>query len=573
VRPFDPRLARYATGVRRLIALSVALGVASAVVVVVQAILLAGILADVIIGGAGPDQVAGRLGALAVVIAIRAALAWAAEELAGRSASAVTAGLRRDLVLHAAALGPRWRSGEHGGRLAVLATTGVESLHSYLARYLPQLVLSVVVPGIMLIYLFSADLTSGIIVLVTLPLIPLFMALVGWYTDRQTRAKWASLSRLAAHFTDVVAGLPTLKVFGRAKAQAEAVRRVTDDYRTSSMVTLRVAFLSSMVLELLASLSVALVAVAIGLRLVYGGLALEVGLAVLILAPEAYLPLRQLGTQFHAAADGVEAAGRVLDVLDTPPPVPGTRRDLTAPFGIRVDAATVGRAGERGAVGPLTLVAPAGQVTVVTGDSGAGKTTLLQLLAGVLRPDTGAVTVTSGTSGEGDAVPVADLDPGWWRSQLGWAAQGGALQAGTIRQNLTLGRPDLDEATLRSALLAADAAGFVDALPGGLEHRLGDGGSGLSQGQRQRLTLARALARPAPVLLLDEPTAALDEPTEQRVLAGMRRLIGGRTVVLVTHRPGPLALADQIVRLEPSAGASAEGASDPALATAAVNPW
>ncbi|HEY7814328.1 MAG TPA: thiol reductant ABC exporter subunit CydD [Nakamurella sp.] len=573
MRPFDPRLARYATGVRRLIALSVALGVASAVVVVVQAILLAGILADVIIGGAGPDQVAGRLGALAVVIAIRAALAWAAEELAGRSASAVTAGLRRDLVLHAAALGPRWRSGEHGGRLAVLATTGVESLHSYLARYLPQLVLSVVVPGIMLIYLFSADLTSGIIVLVTLPLIPLFMALVGWYTDRQTRAKWASLSRLAAHFTDVVAGLPTLKVFGRAKAQAEAVRRVTDDYRTSSMVTLRVAFLSSMVLELLASLSVALVAVAIGLRLVYGGLALEVGLAVLILAPEAYLPLRQLGTQFHAAADGVEAAGRVLDVLDTPPPVPGTRRDLTAPFGIRVDAATVGRAGERGAVGPLTLVAPAGQVTVVTGDSGAGKTTLLQLLAGVLRPDTGAVTVTSGTSGEGDAVPVADLDPGWWRSQLGWAAQGGALQAGTIRQNLTLGRPDLDEATLRSALLAADAAGFVDALPGGLEHRLGDGGSGLSQGQRQRLTLARALARPAPVLLLDEPTAALDEPTEQRVLAGMRRLIGGRTVVLVTHRPGPLALADQIVRLEPSAGASAEGASDPALATAAVNPW
>ena len=250
----------------------------------------------------------------------------------------------------------------------------------------------------------------------------------------------------------------------------------------------------------------------------------------------------------------------MLDVLDTPPPVPGTRRDPTAPFGIRVDAATVGSAGERGAVGPLTLVAPAGQITVVTGDSGAGKTTLLQLVAGVLRPDTGAVKVATGA---GDAVPVADLDPGWWRSQLGWSAQGGALQAGTIRQNLTLGRTDLDETTLRSALQAADAAGFVDALPGGLEHRLGDGGSGLSQGQRQRLTLARALARPVPVLLLDEPTAALDEPTEQRVLAGMRRLIGGRTVVLVTHRPAPLALADQIVRLEPSDGASAEACLRP----------
>ncbi|HEY5878060.1 MAG TPA: thiol reductant ABC exporter subunit CydD [Nakamurella sp.] len=570
MRPFDPRLARYATGVRRLLVLSVALGVAAAVVVVGQAILLAGILADVIIGGAGAEQIAGRLGALALVIAIRAALAWAAEELAGRSASAVTAGLRRDLVLHAAALGPRWRSGEHGGRLAVLATTGVESLHTYLARYLPQLVLSVVVPVIMLIYLFSADLTSAIIVLVTLPLIPLFMALVGWYTDRQTRAKWASLSRLAAHFTDVVAGLPTLKVFGRAKAQAQAVRRVTDDYRRSSMVTLRVAFLSSMVLELLASLSVALVAVAIGLRLVYGGMTLEVGLAVLILAPEAYLPLRQLGTQFHAAADGVEAAGQVLDVLDTPAPVPGTRNGLSAPFAVRLDAVEVGAPGARGAVGPLTLDAPAGQVTVVIGDSGAGKTTLLQLIAGVVRPESGAVRITAG---DGQTVPVADLEPDWWRSRLGWAAQGGALQAGTIRQNLTLGNPDVDDETLRTALVAVDAAGFVDALPGGWEHRLGDGGSGLSQGQRQRLTLARALARPAPVLLLDEPTAALDEATEERVIAGIRRLIGGRTVVLVTHRPGPLALADQIIRLAPVEEAGNDEPPDPALATSGVNPW
>lgn len=553
---------------------SVALGLASAVVVVVQAVLIAGILADVIIGGTEPADLAGRLLALAAVIAVRAALAWAAEETAGRSASAVTAGLRRDLLGHAAALGPRWRSAEHGGRLAVLATTGVESLHNYLARYLPQLVLSVVVPVVMLIYLFGADLTSGIIVLVTLPLIPLFMALVGWYADRQTRAKWASLARLATHFTDVVAGLPTLKVFGRAKAQAAAVRRVTDDYRRSSMVTLRVAFLSSMILELLASLSVALVAVAIGLRLVYGDLTLEVGLAVLILAPEAYLPLRQLGTQFHAAADGVEAAGRVLDVLDTPPPTPGARRDLATPFGLTLVAAAVGSPGERGAVGPLTLDVPAGRITVVTGPSGAGKTTLLQLIAGVVRPDAGTVAVVPGS---GDAVPVADLEPGWWRSHLGWAAQGGALQAGTVRENLALGNPGAGDDTLRAALEAVDAAGFVDALPGGWQHRLGDAGSGLSQGQRQRLTLARALARPAAVLLLDEPTAALDEATEQRVLAGIRRLAAGRTVVLVTHRPGPIALADQVVRLGAAdadvALGQSGGEADPALATSAVNPW
>ncbi|WP_395727123.1 thiol reductant ABC exporter subunit CydD [Nakamurella sp.] len=576
MRPLDPRLTRYASGVRRLLVVSVALGLASAVVVVIQAVLIAGLLAEVIIGGTAPADLAGRLGALAAVIAARAALAWAAEETAGRSATTVTAGLRRDLLVHAAALGPRWRSAEHGGRLAVLATTGVESLHTYLARYLPQLVLSVVVPVVMLIYLFGADLTSGIIVLVTLPLIPLFMALVGWYTDRQTRAKWASLARLATHFTDVVAGLPTLKVFGRAKAQAEAVRRVTDDYRRSSMVTLRVAFLSSMILELLASLSVALVAVAIGLRLVYGDLTLQVGLAVLILAPEAYLPLRQLGTQFHAAADGVEAAGRVLDVLETRPPTVGTRQDVTAPIGLTLDAAAVGSPGERGAVGPLTMDLPAGQITVVTGPSGAGKTTLLQLIAGVVRPDSGAVLVRSGT---GDEVPVADIEPGWWRSRLGWAAQGGALQSGTIRENLALGSPDADDGALRAALEAVDAAGFVDALPAGWQHRLGDGGSGLSQGQRQRLTLARALARPVPVLLLDEPTAALDEATEQRVLAGIRRLAAGRTVVLVTHRPGPIALADQVVRLGADGGDDAfggpggDGPAEPALATTAVNPW
>lgn len=601
MRPLDPRLARYATGVRRLLVLSVVLGTASALAVVVQAVLLAGVLADVIIDGLGPQQVADRLLVLAAVIVARAALAWASEEIAGRNASAVTAGFRRDLLRHAAALGPRWRAGEHGGRLAVLATTGVESLHTYLARYLPQLVLSVIVPVIMLIYLFGADLTSGIIVLVTLPLIPLFMALVGWYTDRQTRAKWASLSRLAAHFTDVVAGLPTLKVFGRAKAQAQAVRRVTDDYRRSSMTTLRVAFLSSMVLELLASLSVALVAVAIGLRLVYGDLTLQVGLAVLILAPEAYLPLRHLGTQFHAAADGVEAAGRVLDVLGTPPPVPGTRTGLAAPFGVVLDRAALGRPGERGAVGPLTLQVPPGEITVITGDSGAGKTTLLQLIAGVVRAESGFVQVTTA---DGGCLAVPDLEPGWWRAQLGWAAQGGALVAGTIRENLALGHPDLDDATLRAALAAVDAAEFVDALPDGWQHRLGDGGSGLSQGQRQRLTLARALARPAPLLLLDEPTAALDEATEARVLAGIRRLVRGRTVVLVTHRPGPLALADHVVQLTsdtlrsspgvPSDGAPDDGApdddapdddapddavdavdvtTDPSLATTAVNPW
>ena len=572
---------RYAAGVRTLLVVSVGLAVLSAIAVITQAVLLAGILADVIIGGADLPDVADRLVALAVVIGVRAGLAWASEEIAKRSAVSVTAGLRRDLLRKAATLGPRWRSGENSGELSVLATTGVDSLHDYVARYLPQLVLSVLIPLIMLGYLFTADLTSAIIVALTLPLIPLFMALVGWYTDRQTKAKWESLSRLAGHFADVIAGLPTLKVFGRAKAQAASVRRVTEDYRKTSMVTLRVAFLSSMVLELLASLSVALVAVAIGLRLVYGDMTLQVGLAVLILAPEAYLPLRQLGTQFHAAADGVAATAKVLAVLETPVAPPGTRTDLPAVPGLRLESVTVGTPGQRGAVGPLTLRLPPGRITVIVGPSGIGKTTLLHLLAGMLGPDSGRVLLEGATGYRGGSGPdggalvpdvdLADVDPGAWRSRLSWAGQGAALQAGSIRDNLALGNDGVDDAALRAAMVWADADAFVDSMDQGWNSPLGEGGSGISQGQRQRLSLARALARPSSVLLLDEPTASLDAETERRVLDGIARGAVGRTVVLVTHRSAPLAIADQVIELDSDAPLTLPQGNPDALT--AVGPW
>jgi len=549
MRPLDPRLIRRAAGVRNLLLVSVLLGLGAAAAIVAQAVLLAEILAQVIIGRHGFSAVAREVVALAAVIAVRAGLAWAAEELARRSAAAVITGLRRELLIHAAALGPRWRSGANGGELAVLTGAGLDSLHDYLARYLPQLVLAMFVPIVMVLYIGASDLVSGVIVVCTLPLVPLFMALVGWYTQRQTRAKLVALKQLGGHFTDVIAGLPTLKVFGRATAQAAAVRRITEQYRRTTMGTLKVAFLSSMVLELLASLSVALVAVTIGLRLVSGGLTLQIGLTVLILAPEAYLPLRALGTQFHAAADGVAAAGQVLDLLEMSPPAVGVRADVGGVVGLRVDGVVVGDpAGhDRGVVGPLSMSIPAGRITVVTGPSGAGKTTLLQVLSGVLRPTAGRVLISDAGPA---AVDLADIVPDHWRRSLAWSGQRPVLRAGSIRENLEA--PDAGADQLRQALTDCAAIDFIDALPLGWDTELGQDGVGLSQGQRQRICLARAVLHSgsASLVLLDEPTSALDETTELLVLEGLSRALAGRTVVLVSHRSAPLAIADQVIALE-----------------------
>ncbi|MET3806606.1 thiol reductant ABC exporter CydD subunit [Nakamurella sp. UYEF19] len=546
MKPLDPRLIRRAAGVRGLLAVSVLLGLATATAVVAQAVLLAGILGDVIVGGSSLSKVASGVLAVTLVVLARAGLAWATEELARRSAAAVVIGLRRDALVHAAELGPRWRSGAHGGELAVLIGSGLDSLHDYLARYLPQLVLATMVPIALVVYLAVTDLTSGVIVALTLPLIPVFMALIGWYTQRRTTAKLTALTRLAGHFLDVVAGLPTLKVFGRASVQAAAVRRITGNYRRATMGTLKVAFLSSMVLELLASLSVALVAVSIGLRLVSGHLTLQIGLTVLILAPEAYLPLRALGTQFHAAADGVAATGKVLDLLDTPLPMSGART-LAGPLSLQLVDVTIGEPGERGTVGPLTLTVPAGRITVVTGPSGVGKTTLLAVLAGVTRPTAGTVTVITGSS----AVDLVDAQMSSWRDKLAWSGQRPVLRSGTIRDNLEA--PDADDDEMYRALIACAADDVVDALPDGLNTELGQDGGGLSEGQRQRLCLARAVlkARTAELVLLDEPTSALDTTTELRVLAGLGRALTGRTVVLVSHRSAPLAIADLVVDLQP----------------------
>lgn len=551
MRPLDPRLLRYARATRAYLAVCVALGVLTAGLVIAQAWLLARLVTGAFQQGEGLADLAGPMAALAAVLVARAGVAWGTELAAHRASARAKSQLRTALLARAGALGPAGLAERGTGRLATLATTGVDALDGYFSRYLPQVVLAVLVPTAILAVVVGQDWLSALIIVLTLPLIPVFMVLVGLATQARTERQLATLQRLSGHFLDVVAGLPTLKVFGRAKAQARTIREVTDAYRRTTMGTLRIAFVSSLVLELLATISVALVAVSIGVRLVDGALDLRTGLFVLVLAPEAYLPLRLVGANFHASADGLAAAGQVVDLLDQPLPPQGTRTDVPDPAAvpIAVEGVTVTFVDRAGPVlDAVSLVAHPGEVLAVTGPSGCGKSTLLGVLLGFVRPAAGRVVV--------GGVDLADLDPDAWRERVAWVPQRPHLFAASLEENIRLGRPDAPAAEVARAVEAAGLADLVAGLPQGLATVLGEGGAGLSAGERQRVALARAFLRDAPLLLLDEPTASLDGGTEAQVLDAVRRLAAGRTVVLVAHRPALVALADRVTGLAVAAVAT-----------------
>ncbi|MFJ3510844.1 thiol reductant ABC exporter subunit CydD [Streptomyces luteogriseus] len=559
MKPIDPRLLRYARATRFFLVAVVALGAVGAGLVIAQAMLIA----EVVVGAFQHRMAVSELGTplllLAAVAVGRALVGWLTELAAHRASAAVKSELRGRLLERSAELGPDWLSGQRTGSLVALATRGVDALDDYFSRYLPQLGLAVVVPVAVLARIVTEDWVSAAIIVGTLPLIPVFMVLIGWATQSRMDRQWRLLSRLSGHFLDVVAGLPTLKVFGRAKAQAESIRRITGEYRQATMRTLRIAFISSFALELLATISVALVAVTIGMRLVHGEMDLYIGLVILVLAPEAYLPLRQVGAQYHAAAEGLAAAEEIFEVLETPVPASGSTAVPEGALSFEgVSVRYPGRAAD--AVSNATFGVEPGETVALVGPSGAGKSTLLSVLLGFVRPAEGRVRV-------GD-VDLADADLQQWHSRIAWVPQRPHLYAGTIAENVRLARPDADGDAVRRALRDAGALEFVDALTEGVDTVLGEDGAGLSAGQRQRLALARAFLADRPVLLLDEPTAALDGATEAEVVAAVRRLAAGRTVLLVVHRPALLEVADRVVRLaEPETGAASPVASAVARGT------
>ncbi|HEY3263233.1 MAG TPA: thiol reductant ABC exporter subunit CydD [Pseudonocardiaceae bacterium] len=546
----DRRLLRQGRAGRAFLAVSVLLGLGTAACVLAQALLLAWVIAAVFLGGAGAGAVAPALVALLGVVGVRAGLAYAQEVAAARASAAVKSRLRTALLRRSVDLGPEWLAGRRTGPLTQLATGGVDAIDPYFARYLPQLVLACVVTPLFVTCIWLADWLSGLVVLLTVPLVPVFMALVGLATGRQVARQWRTLERLAGHFLDVVDGLATLRVFGRAGAQQRSLAAVTADYRRATMRVLRTSFLSSFVLELATSLAVALVAVQIGLRLVGGTVELQPALVVLLLAPEAYLPLRQVGANHHAAAEGLAAARRVFEVLDVPVASRGTNGTgagavpRVAASGLVVNGVSVTRVpGEPPTLPPTSLRVAPGEVVAVVGRSGAGKSTLLSVLLGFLSPSAGSVLVGDVTLIGAGHVSGADLAR--WRADVAWVPQRPALLAGTVADNVRCGDDEASDDEVRRALARAAAAELSPSLV------LGEQGAGLSAGQRQRVALARAFLRAergAGLLMLDEPTAHLDSATEARVLAGIRELAAaGRCVLLVVHRPALAAAADRVV--------------------------
>ncbi len=532
----------FRANVRAPLATAIGIGVVGGLLLVAQAWLLARVVDAVIIAGRGLAAVWPWLWALLAVFALRAAAAALGDVVAFEAGARVVLTVRERVHAHLVALGPAWARGQRTGAVVNTLVDGVEALHKYYAAYLPQMTLAAFVPLAILVFVVPADWVSGLIMVLSAPLIPLFMVLIGKGTEALNQSQWRTLARMSAHVFDAIEGLTTLKLFNASRAEVAAVAAISDDYRRGTMAVLRVAFLSSLALEFFATVSIAMVAVFIGFRLYYGEMTFLRGFFVLLLAPEFFRPLRAMGTQYHARMEAIGAAEAVVALLETSPPDDGTS-DVAIPVGaIRFERVGFAYGAEAPVLHDISFTVGRGELVALVGPSGAGKTTVSQLLLGFLAPTGGSVRV--------DGVDLRDVGREAWMRRVAWLPQRPTLFHGSVVDNIRLARPDASPGDVRRAVELAGATALIAGLPQGYDTLLGDRGQGLSGGEIQRIALARVFLRQADVVVLDEASAGLDADTAALVTRSVALLSRSAAVLVVAHRLETVRRADRILVLE-----------------------
>lgn len=532
--------------VRRPVARAITVESIGGGLLIAQAAVLAHVANGVIFGEAALADVMPWLGGFLLLIGARAVLAYAAERARFAAAATIKTAVRERLLQRIEALGVVWQRRMAGGDLVETLTEGVEKLEAYYGRYLSQTAVAVLLPIAILAVITPIDWLSALVLLTTAPLIPVFMIFIGKGAEKLNQRQWRRLGLLSGHFLDALRGLTTLRIFNLGAREARLIERLSDDYRRSTMAVLRVAFLSSLVLEFLATVSIALVAVLIGFRLMWGQLGFEAGFLVLLLAPEFYLPLRNMGSVYHARMEAVAATERMVEIFDTPALAwRGTRRDVFTerPPHVTLTGLTYSYPGnDTAALADIDLTIAPGETLAIVGASGAGKSTLALALLGLIQADRGELRI--------DDVPLTDIAIDAWQARLAWVPQQPRLFLGSVRDNLLLGDAGANDSALWVALERAQARDFVAAMPQGLDTPVGERGLRLSGGQAQRLAIARAFVRDARFVVVDEISAHLDAENERRLVAALKALGRGRTMVLVAHRLASVAHADRIVVMD-----------------------
>lgn len=544
-RALNAWLRGHAAQVRHPLSLAVGSGAANGLLLILQAWLLALTINAVALGGHGLTFVWPWMSGLLGVFAGRAVLATVTEAMAFEAAARIRLDIRRRLYAHFQELGPAWSRQQRTGDLSNTLIDGVESLERYYAAYLPQSALAAFIPLAILVFVFPADWVSGLIMLITAPLIPFFMILIGKGAERLNQRQWRKLARMSAHFFDVIEGLTTLKLFNASRFEAEVVAQISDEYRRSTMAVLRVAFLSSLVLEFMATVSIAMIAVFVGFRLLYGDIHYLPGFFVLLLAPEFYLPLRNMGTQYHARMEAIGASEQIVKLLDTAPPARANGTGALDPhvaLKIRFEYVGFAYETERPVLQDIDFELTQGERVALVGPSGAGKTTLSQLLLGFIQPGSGHIRI--------NGTDLRELSEDAWLSQVAWLPQRPTLFHGSILDNIRLGRTDAGLATVREAAALANASGFIERLPQGYDTLVGDRGQGLSGGEIQRIALARAFLKNARLVVLDEASASLDPETEALITESVERLAHERALLIIAHRLETIRRADRILVLD-----------------------